>query len=294
MASAFAVEIVILLNEGEEPSTDWWMERYTEAVRRAGGMPPELAEPQRARLRLEYDPEEDAEYVRVTLPLPVSDLGRAQELCHMLASVLDAEGYTLKAGGKRVEAIPGEELPEPVGTLGDGSYTGARVYCQRCLNCALSTETKVACCGQGAAFSLADIGAILLAGDEALVSRVLSLPGRRDGVKWHPYLRQGKCTFHDPSCGCTLPAEKMPLQCRTYLCAPLKLLPPDLAVEYEGYVEGLEDQEYFIEEHMRDEGGVDFDSPLHAIREAAQRAFEAWRQRTNDLGSPEAEGDVGV
>ncbi len=281
MATVFTVDVVILLNEGEEPSTEWWMERYTEAVRRAGGMPPELAEPQRARLRLEYDSEEDAEYVRVTLPLPAPDLGRAQELCHMLASVLDAEGYTLKAGGRRVEEIPGEELPEPVGSLGDGTYAGARVYCQRCLNCALSTETKIACCGQGAAFSLADIGAILLTGDEALVRRVLALPGRRDGVKWHPYLSGGKCVFHDPSCGCILPADRMPLQCRTYLCAPLKLLPADLAEQYDGYVEGLEEQEYFVEEHMRNEGGVDFDSPLEAIREAAERAFAAWDQHAS-------------
>lgn len=105
---------------------------------------------------------------------------------------------------------------------------------------------------------------------------MLALPGERDDTTWRPYLKGGACQFHDPSCGCTLPPDRMPLQCRTYLCAPDLLLPAHLAADYPGYVEALEEAETFVEDHMYFESGVDFRSPPPALKEAAAKAFAAW------------------
>lgn len=273
----YTIDIIIALADGEEPTRDWWNKRYQWGATRAGGFPPEVASPKRVTLRSQTDPDSGERSARVTVPLPDGiSRGRANELCHMLSSVLTAEGYTLKLAGKRVEDIPGEDLAAPEGFFGPGAYTEARVSCERCVNCAVSTPTSIGCCTEGCAFSLADIGAVLLAGAEGFAEKVLALPGEMDGVKWHPYLAGGKCTFHDPNGGCTLPRNHMPLQCRTYLCLPDKLLPANLLADYEGYVDALEEQEMFVEEHMRYESGVDFGSPLDKVKEAAARAFAAW------------------
>jgi hypothetical protein len=194
----------------------------------------------------------------------------------MLTSVLTAEGWTLRKDGQKDEALPGTYEGPLEGTIGGPGYTEARAYANRCLACVLCGESRIGCCTEGSAFSLADIGAALLAGDDAFVAKVLALPGEMDGVKWHPYLGAGRCVFHDRSCGCTLPQARMPLQCRTYLCLPEQLLPPDLLSGYSGYVDRLEEAEAFIEDHMHDVGGVNFRSPLDDIRVAAAVAFAAW------------------
>lgn len=277
----YTVDVVIALEDGEELSQDWWIERYYRAAVRAGGMPPETADPVRVTLRPETDPETGDQYVRVTLPLPAGTvLGRARELAHMLTSVLAGEGYTLRSKGKLVDAIPDDSDGPPTGELGGLGQTEGRVYSSKCLGCAFSCDSRLGCCGQGAAFSLADIGAALLDGAEVFVAKTLGLPGQREGEKWHPYLTGGRCVFHDASRGCTLERARMPLQCRTYLCAPERLLPPALSAEYESYVEALEMADTFVEQHMRLESGVDFDSPLPALKEAAAKAFAAWPAET--------------
>lgn len=273
----YTVDVIIALEEGVEPTPAWWSERYRWGARRAGTMPPEVADPTLAALRRETDPDTGERFARVTLPLPAGiEQDRARELAHMLTSVLAAEGWTLRKRGKRDEALPGRYEGRLEGSFGGPGFTEGRVNADRCMACVLSGESRIGCCTEGAAFSLADIGAALLAGDTALVERVLALPGEMDGVKWHPYLGAGRCVFHDRSCGCTLPRDRMPLQCRTFLCLPEQLLPPELLVDYNGYVDALEEAEAFIEEHMHDVGNVTFRSPLAEIRAAAEKAFAAW------------------
>lgn len=273
----YTVDVIIALDENEEPTPSWWLARYSHGAQRAGTMPAEVADPALATLRRETDPDTGERFARVTLPLPADTVqGRARELAHMLTSVLTAEGWTLRTNGKRDEALPGTYEGRLEGTFGGPGFTEGRVNANRCMACVLSGESRIGCCTEGAAFSLVDIGAALLAGDTALVQRVLALPGEMDGVKWHPYLGAGRCVFHDRSCGCTLPRDRMPLQCRTFLCLPEQLLPPELLVDYNGYVDALEEAEFFIEEHMHDVSGVDFRSPLHDIRAAAAKAFAAW------------------
>ncbi|MFZ5622726.1 MAG: hypothetical protein ACOY5W_17045 [Pseudomonadota bacterium] len=275
----YTVDLLIALDEGEQLTRAWWQERYRRAAVRAGGMPDEIPGMSQASLARVTEPESGDPMARVRLELRgVSELARARELAHMLTSVLAAEGYTLRQDGLRLEPLP-EELSLPVAYFEGDSFSEARVASPQCLPCALSCGSRTGCCTQGSAFSLADVGAALLAGDEPFVARVLALPGQMDGVKWHPHLAQGRCVFHDRSRGCTLPLARMPLQCRTYLCSPERLLPPDLLAGYEQYVDRLEEAEAFIEEHMRREGGVDFGSPLEAVREAAAEAFAAWEAR---------------
>ncbi|HYG56825.1 MAG TPA: hypothetical protein VD902_01965 [Symbiobacteriaceae bacterium] len=274
---AYTVEVIIALQPGERPSKKWWAERYQHAVVRAGGMPPEIVNPVHLKPTRETDPDNGDRYARVGILLaPDTTLARARELSHMLTSTLAAEGYTLRHEGKLEETLAGDWTGPLTGEFGGPGYAEARVCSGRCLPCALSSHTRIACCGEGAAFSLADIGSVLLAGADEFVARVLALPGQMDGIKWHPYLSGGKCVFHNPDRGCTLPAAHMPLQCRTYLCFPSKLLPPDLLADYEGYVDSLEEAEAFIEDHMRLESGVDFGSPLDALQKAARKAFAAW------------------
>lgn len=274
---AFTVDIVILLVDDEQVTHEWWHERYRKAVIRAGGMPPEVAAPTRATLWDETDPEHGDRYARVTLPLKArTTLPRARELSHLLTRVLDAEGYTLRQKGKPVELIPGDQNETPSGSIGDMAYSEARVCSGRCLGCIFSSETRIACCTQGCAFSLADIGAALIDGEDQFVQSCLQQPGEMDGMKWQPYLSNGKCIYHSPDRGCTLPPRRMPLQCRTYLCAPERLLPPELAADYQPYVDALEEAEMFIEEHMQFQSGVDMSSPLNELRAAARRAFAAW------------------
>lgn len=273
----FTVEVLMALEEGDELTADWWAERWLKAVIRAGEMPSEVADPSLVGVEWETDAESGYDFVRATWPLPeTTTLGRARELSHMLTSVFDAEGYTMREDGERVERLPGTAPDQPAGSLGELAYTEARVCSPRCMACIMTTETRIGCCSQGAAFSLADIGASLLAGEDRLVAEVLALPGARDGVKYHPHLAGGKCVYHDPNRGCTLPAARMPLQCRTYLCLPEQLLPRDVAAAYGDYVAGLEEAEEFISQHMREHGGVDFHSPLPELKEAAARAFAAW------------------
>lgn len=277
--SVYTLDIIIALEEGERPSKAWWLKRHQWGDVRAGGMPPEVADPLQAKVKrtAEIDSDTGERFGRVTLPLPPgTTLGRAVELAHMLSSTLTAEGYTLRSDGKPVEALPGAHTGEPVGTLGGLGYSEARVCSDRCLTCVFATDNRFACCTEGAAFSLADIGSALLAGEEKRVAEWLALPGEMDGVKWHPYLSGGRCALHSPDRGCTLPQNLMPLQCRTYLCMPERLLSPELLGDYDGYVEALEEAEQFIEEHMRQEGGVDFGSPLEAVKQAAEKAFVAW------------------
>lgn len=277
----YTLDLMIALQEGEEPTQAWWDARYEWATRRAGGMPPEVAGNPPVTIREQEDPDNGDRFACVTITMPEgTGLGRTTELAHMLTSTLTAEGFTMRQGGKRVEIIPGEPTGPLEASFGGTEYTEARVCSGRCLACVFASEHRIGCCGEGSAFSLADIGSILLQGDEELARRVLALPGELDGVKWHPYLAGGACVFHDPSCGCTLPPDRMPLQCRTYLCYPDKLLTPDLAVDYGGFVDALEEEEMFVEEHMREQGGVDFDSPLDQIKEAAAKAFAAWKAGT--------------
>lgn len=286
MVTAFAIELLIALKEGERPSPGWWAERCRWGARRAGGMPPEVADLARLKPQRVTDPESGQRLARVTVPLPAElAWGRARELAHMLTSALGAEGHTLRAGGARLEEIPGDLPEKPEGELGPLAYSEARVCSRACLACVMSSESRLGCCAEGGAFSLADIGAALLAGDEQLVARVLALPGELDGEKWHPYLSGGRCVFHDRAQGCTLPPARMPLQCRTYLCAPDKLLPAHLLADYPGYVEALEEAEDFIADHMRLGGGVDFTSPLDKLKEAAARAFAAWGAASGEPGS---------
>ncbi|HEY3366116.1 MAG TPA: hypothetical protein VGK74_13770 [Symbiobacteriaceae bacterium] len=275
--AAYTLEIMIALEDGVLPTPDWWADRYRRGHVRAGGMPAEVADPARANVKPVTDPETGDRFARVRMPLPAgTNLGRARELAHMLTSVLAGEGWTLRNHGKRVETLPGESPGQPAGTLGGTGFSEARVCSDRCMDCVLSGDSRIGCCTEGAAFSLADIGAALLGGDDQLVAHCLALPGELDGVKWHPYLSAGRCTYHDRSCGCTLPPARMPLQCRTFLCMPEKLLPPALLADYEAYVESLEEAEDFIDEHMRREGGVDFASPPDALMAAAAKAFAAW------------------
>jgi hypothetical protein len=273
----YTVDVIIALDEGVELTPEWWFDRYCHGALRAGTMPEEVADPTLASLCEETDPDTGERFARVTLPLPADTVqGRARELAHLLTSAFRAEGWTLRKDGERDEALPGQYDGPLEATMGGTGYTEGRVYAQRCLACVLSGDSRIGCCTEGCAFSLADIGAALLAGDEAFVARVLALPGEMDGVKWHPYLGAGRCVFHDRSCGCTLPRERMPLQCRTFLCLPDKLLPPEFLAEYDGYVDALEEAELFIEEHMHDVGGVTHRSPLADIRAAAAKAFAAW------------------
>jgi hypothetical protein len=275
--TAYTIDIVMPLEKGKRLTQKWWAERYAAGATRAGGMPAEVAEPAVVRLRREDDPETGERYVRATFPMPAeTGIGRTRELAHMLTSVLHAEGHTIRLDGEKQETVPGEVPAELVGHFGGVTYHEANVTSERCLTCVFCADTRIGCCGEGMAWSLADIGAVLLTGDFALVQRVLALPGQMDGVKWHPYLSAGKCVFHDPSCGCTLQRDRMPLQCRTYLCAPEQLLPAHLLANYTNYVDMLEEAEAFIEDHMREESGVDFSSPLPQLLEAAEKAFAAW------------------
>jgi hypothetical protein len=277
----YTVDVIIALEEGEEPTPAWWLARFSHGAQRAGAMPAEVTDPALASLWSETDPDTGDRFARVTMPLPPDTVhGRARELAHMLTSILTAEGWTLRKNGERDEELPGTYEGRLEGTYGDPSFTEGRVNANRCMACVLSGESRIGCCTEGAAFSLADIGAALLAGNDELVTRVLTLPGEMDGVKWHPYLGAGRCVFHDRSCGCTLPRDRMPLQCRTFLCLPEQLLPPELLVDYNGYVDALEEAEAFIEEHMHDVGGVNFRSPLDEIRAAAAKAFAAWEAGT--------------
>jgi hypothetical protein len=261
----------------EPPTRQWWAEHYEWGARRAGGMPPEIAGAKFVALRHETDPHSGDQYVRVVLRLPASTApARARELAHMVISVFAAEGYTLRRNGRVFEALPGEGDGELRGELGQPTFSEARVCSGRCMACIFASESRVGCCTQGSAFSLADIGAALLDGDEEFVAHVLALPGERDHTKWQPYLASGKCIFHSPDRGCTLKPSRMPLQCRTYLCMPERLLPPDVLSQYAGFVEALEEAETFVEEHMRLESGVDFGSPPGALKEAAAKAFAAW------------------
>lgn len=275
--TAFHIELQIALEEGQRLTRAWWRGRAEESIRRAGGMPPEVADLLSLTPELVTDPDSGERFAQVAVPLsPEISWGRARELAHMLTSVLTAEGHTLRGDGLRLDEIPGELPEQHTGEFGPLIYAEARACSHTCLACVFSSESRWGCCGEGCAFSLADIGSLLLQGGDEFAARVLALPGQLDGVKWHPYLKGGICLFHDPSKGCTLQPNQMPLQCRTYLCAPEKLLPPDLLADYDGYVETLEEMEYFVEEHMRGESGVDFDSPFEKVKEAAAKAFAAW------------------
>ena len=281
LVTQYTIDIMIALEEGEKPTKAWWAQRMAEGFKRAGGFPPEVAAPDRVDVTQQTDPDSGERFALASWPLPLgTSLGRTRELAHMLTSVLHAEGNTIRADGKREDHIPGEELGPPTAEMGGTDYSEARAYSHRCLTCVFASDHRIGCCGEGCAFSLADVGAILLDGGDEMIAGVLALPGEMDGVKWHPYLAGGKCVFHDPSCGCTLSRNRMPLQCRTYLCAPERLLPPELLVDYEPYVDSLEEAEAFIEEHMREVSGVEFGSPLDAIREAARKAFAAWKAGT--------------
>lgn len=261
----------------EEPSAEWWLARWAWADVRAGGLPPEC-DLDRVSLRPEIDPENGDEYVRVMLSLPAeTPLWRAQTLCHLLSSVLAGEGYTLRRGGEKVLEIPGIPAGLPLtASMGAPTYTEARVCGEGCNRCVRADLGGVTCCSEGSAFSLADIGSILLSGSHGLAADVLGRPGQSDGYKWEPHMREGRCVYHSRETGCTLPSSLMPLQCRTYLCQPERLLSPAQLAVYESYVERLEEQERFISNHMRQQGGVDFDSPLAEIRAAAEKAFAAW------------------
>jgi len=270
------------VGENEELSAEWWLDRWAWADVRAGGLPPEC-DLDRVSLRPETDPESGDEYVRFILSLPPeTPLWRAQTLSHLLSSVLAGEGYTLRQGRKIILDIPGipHELPLTA-TMGSPTYTEARVCGEGCSRCVKADLGGVACCSEGSAFSLADIGSILLAGNEALAADVLGRPGKSDGYKWEPHMQDARCVYHSRETGCTLPAAQMPLQCRTYLCQPERLMTQEQLAAYEAYVEGLEGQERFISRHMREQGGVDFGSPLAAIMEAAEKAFSAWKEENH-------------
>lgn len=276
--TAYTVDILIALEEGERVTRRWWAGRLAWGTKRAGGgLPPEISNPLRAPLTRQTDPDTGECFACVTLTFePGTGYGRCREVAHMLTSVLIAEGFTIRAGGRRVEAVPGEHTAPLEGEIGATGYAEARACASRCLTCVFSSEHRHGCCGQGSAFSLADIGSILLAGGEEFIAELLTLPGAMDGVKWHPYLSHGICVFHSPEKGCTLPADRMPLQCRTYLCLPDQLLPAHQLAQYTGYVDALEEAEAFVEDHMRLESGVDFGSPLAELKAAAARAFVAW------------------
>jgi hypothetical protein len=275
LATEYTIDVLIALEGRQRPTKDWWLKRYEWGAKRAGGMPPEVADPLLATRKYQTDPDTGEHFACITLPFPEgTSLARMNELAHMLSSCLTAEGYTLRHNGERFEIIPG--MGEPDGTLGAPGYSEARVYSPRCLSCVFACDNRFGCCTEGAAFSLADIGSVLLKGGEERVAQWLALPGEMDGVKWHPYLANGRCALHDPSVGCTLPTDLMPLQCRTYLCMPDKLLRPEALVDYEGYVDALEEAEAFIEDHMRQVSGVEIGSPLSAIKDAAAKAFAAW------------------
>lgn len=277
LVTPYTVDVVVALGDGEQSLPDWWLERYQRGAVRAGGMPPEIPDPLCVTLNRETDPDSGDRFARVTLPLPAGTaLGRSRELGHMLTSVLAAEGYTLRRNGHRVETLPGEQAGQPEGTLGGTGVSDGRVCSEGCRACVLASDNRLGCCAEGAAFSLADTGAALLNGDDLFVRNCLALPGEPDGTKWHPYLVGGRCVYHDRSKGCTLAPARMPLQCRTYLCAPERLLPPALLADYPVYVEALEEADAFVAEHMRRQGGVDFGSPLVALREAAAKAFATW------------------
>lgn len=275
--TAHTLDLLIALDKGERVSTAWWARRWAWAANRAGRFPADVADLVPVSLVRQTDPDTGERFACVTLPFPEgTPEGRIREIAHMLTSMTAAEGYTLRRDGKRTEELPGEEAGVPEGSLGEPVYTQAQVCSGRCLTCVFSTETRIGCCGQGAAFSLADIGAALLAGEEAFVERILTLPGEADGDKRQLFLNQGRCIFHDPSRGCTLDRARMPLQCRTYLCYPEKLLPPELLADYTAYVDALDEEEAFVGDHMRLESKVGFDSPLAELKEAARKAFAAW------------------
>lgn len=276
--SGYTLNVLIALEEGERLTRAWWPRRYQWGDVRAGGMPPEVADPKNATVAKVTDPDTGDRYASVTFTLPPqTELGRARELAHLLTSMLAAEGYTLRQDGKRLDPVPDMGPAAPVGSLGDPEYTKARVCSDKCLTCVFMTETRWGCCSQGAGYSLADIGAALLDGEAEFVATLLALPGEQEGSKWQPYLKGGICVFHSPDKGCTLPLSRMPLQCRTYLCAPERLLPTEVLAEYKGYVDALDEAEEFIGEHMRYESGVDFDSPLAELKAAAAKAFAAWK-----------------
>jgi len=273
----YSVDIVMALEKGERVSRAWWARRLERATLRSGGLPSEIAEPLAANLWRETDPDTGERFARAELVLAEgTGLQRAREISHTLTSVLVSEGHTLRADGRREDLIPGEGEWAKEGEFGGTSYAEGRVCAGGCMTCIFASDSRWGCCGQGAAFSLADIGSILLAGDDELAAAVLAMPGEMDGIKWHPHLKGGICALHHPSQGCTLPKERMPLQCRTYLCAADRLLPADLHAQYEAYVDALEEAEAFVEDHMRLLSKVDFGSPLPELKAAAARAFAAW------------------
>lgn len=278
MLIGYTIDVVIALSDDmEQPMEAWWADRFEQAVIRAGGMPAEVADPSQVKLQRQTDPDNGDQFACVTFPLPTATpMARARELAHMLISVLAADGYTLRRRGRRIERVSGKQEGDLEATLGDLAYTEARVYAKRCLGCVFASEHRIGCCGQGAAFSLADIGAALLAGDDEFVAQVLALPAYMDEEKWHTHLKGGACIFHDPSRGCTLPPNRMPLQCRTYLCAPEQLLPMEVLVDYTPYVDALDEAEAFIGDHMRDVSRVNFGSSIAELKEAAAKAFAAW------------------
>ncbi|HAI21640.1 MAG TPA: hypothetical protein DCM14_07095 [Clostridiales bacterium UBA8153] len=83
------------------------------------------------------------------------------------------------------------------------------------------------CCNWRATWSLADLARLVVAGEVEFLRELL---GRRDvelragGTELKVMGSRDKCTFHRAGSGCTLRVSQRPLLCRTFLCAPHRLL----------------------------------------------------------------------
>lgn len=113
---------------------------------------------------------------------------------------------------------------------------GSLVRAARCHLCYVR-GTKNGCCNWKPAWTLADFAYLAGCGQEEFIAGLLR---RRDaevraGGTELKLIGRGadKCPFHVAGAGCALPAGQRPLLCRTYLCAPRRLLPnPRLRREY--------------------------------------------------------------
>jgi len=83
------------------------------------------------------------------------------------------------------------------------------------------------CCNWRAAWTLADLGQLVIAGEGEFLRELL---GRRDveiragGTELKVMGSWDKCAFHRVGSGCTLRVSQRPLLCRTFLCDPQRLL----------------------------------------------------------------------
>lgn len=102
------------------------------------------------------------------------------------------------------------------------------VRAPRCRLC-YSRDFGNGCCNWRAAWTLADLGQLVVAGEVEFLRELLARKDaeiRANGTELKIMGSWDKCAFHRAGTGCTLRVSQRPLLCRTFLCAPHRLLAP--------------------------------------------------------------------